>query len=35
MSNIVSPYKNIKQHTRIKLDPYHMNSNIRNNIKLV
>lgn len=35
MSNIVSPYKNIKQHTRIKLDPYHMNSDIRNNMKIV
>ena len=35
MSNIVSPYKNIKQHTRIKLDPYHMNSDIRNNMKTV
>ena len=35
MSNIVSPYKNIKQHTRIKLEPYHMNSDIRNNMKIV
>jgi len=35
MSKIVSPYKNIKQHTRISLEPYHMNSDIRNNMKLV
>jgi DNA-directed RNA polymerase subunit E'/Rpb7 len=35
MSKIVSPYKNIKQHTRISLEPYHMNSDIRNNMKLI
>jgi len=35
MSKIVSPYKNIKQHTRITLEPYHMNSDIRNNMKIV
>lgn len=35
MSNIVSPFKNIKQHTKIKLEPYHMNSDIRNWMKLV
>jgi hypothetical protein len=35
MSKIVSPYKNIKQHTRISLEPYYMNSDIRNNMKLV
>jgi len=35
MSKIVSPYKNIKQHTRISLEPYHMNSDIRNNMKIV
>jgi len=35
MSKIVSPYKNIKQHTRIALEPYHMNSDIKNNMKLV
>ena len=35
MSKIVSPYKNIKQHTRIALEPYHMNSDIRNNMKIV
>lgn len=29
------PYKNIKQHTRISLEPYHMNSDIRNNMKIV
>jgi len=33
MSTIVSPYKNIKQHTKISLEPYHMNSDIRNNMK--
>lgn len=33
MSNIVSPYKNIKQHTKIKLEPYHMNSDILGNMK--
>ena len=35
MSNISLPYKNIKQHTKIKLEPYHMNSDIRNWMKLV
>jgi len=35
MLKVVSPYKNIKQHTRIALEPYHMNSDIRNNMKLV
>ena len=35
MSKVVSPYKNIKQHTRISLEPYYMNSDIRNNMKLV
>jgi DNA-directed RNA polymerase subunit E'/Rpb7 len=35
MSKIVSPYKNIKQFTRIALEPYHMNSDIRNNMKIV
>lgn len=35
MSKIVSPFKNIKQHTRISLEPYHMNSDIRNNMKMV
>ena len=34
MSKLVSPYKNIKQYTRISLEPYHMNSDIRNNMKL-
>ena len=35
MLKVVSPYKNIKQHTRIALEPYHMNSDIRNNMKMV
>lgn len=30
---IVSPYRNIKQHTRISIDPYQMNSDIKNNMK--
>jgi DNA-directed RNA polymerase subunit E'/Rpb7 len=34
MSKIVSPFKNIKQHTKISLEPYHMNSDIRNNMKM-
>jgi len=33
MSKIVSPFKNIKQYTKISLEPYHMNSDIRNNMK--
>lgn len=32
---LVIPYKNIKQHTRISLDPYYMNSDIRNNMKMI
>ncbi len=32
---LVSPYRNIKQYTRVSLEPYHMNSDIRNNIKIV
>jgi len=34
-SKIVSPYRNIKQYTRISIEPYHMNSDIRNNMKIV
>jgi DNA-directed RNA polymerase subunit E'/Rpb7 len=34
MSKIVSPFKNIKQYTKISLEPYHMNSDIRNNMKI-
>ena len=30
---LVSPYKNIKQYTRISIEAFHMNSDIRNNIK--
>ena len=33
--NLVSPYRNIKQHTRISIEPYHMNSDIILNIKLI
>ena len=33
--NIVSPYRNIKQNTRIPIEPYHMNSDIILNIKLI
>lgn len=30
---IIVPYRNIKQYTRIAIEPYHMNSDIRNNMK--
>ena len=30
-----SPYRNIKQYTKISLEPYYMNSDIKNNIKTV
>jgi len=30
---IISPYRNIKQFTRISVEPYHMNSDILNNMK--
>jgi DNA-directed RNA polymerase subunit E'/Rpb7 len=33
--NLVSPYRNIKQYTRISIEPYHMNSDIILNIKLI
>ena len=32
---LISPYRNIKQYTRISIEPYHMNSDIKNNMKLV
>lgn len=32
---IVSPYRNIKQYTKISIEPYHMNSDIKNNMKFV
>lgn len=32
--NLVSPYKNIKQHTRIPIEPYQMNSDISLHLKL-
>ena len=31
---IVSPYKNIKQYTRISIEPHQMNSDIKNHMKL-
>ena len=33
--NIVSPYRNIKQFTRISIEPYHLNSDIILNMKLI
>jgi DNA-directed RNA polymerase subunit E'/Rpb7 len=30
-----SPYRNIKQYTRISIEPYQLNSDIKNNMKLV
>jgi DNA-directed RNA polymerase subunit E'/Rpb7 len=33
--NLVSPYRNIKQYTRISIEPYHMNSDIVLNLKLI
>ena len=35
MMKLVSPYRNIKQYTRILIEPYHMNSDIKNNMKIV
>lgn len=32
---LVSPYRNIKQNARISIEPYHMNSDIKNNIKII
>lgn len=32
---LVSPYRNIKQYTRISIEPYHMNSDIKNNMKII
>lgn len=32
---IVSPYRKIKQYTRISVEPYHMNSDIKNNMKII
>jgi DNA-directed RNA polymerase subunit E'/Rpb7 len=32
---IVSPYRKIKQYTRISVDSYHMNSDIKNNMKII
>ncbi len=32
---VVSPYRNIKQYTRVSIEPYYMNSDIKNNIKTV
>ena len=35
MSKLVSPYRNIKQYTRISVEPYNMNTDIRNNMKII
>ena len=35
MSKIVSPYRNIKQYTRISIEPFNMNSDIKNNMKII
>jgi DNA-directed RNA polymerase subunit E'/Rpb7 len=35
MSKLVSPYRNIKQYTRISIEPFMMNSDIKNNMKIV
>lgn len=32
---LVSPYRNIKQYTKISLEGYHLNSDIKNNMKIV
>jgi DNA-directed RNA polymerase subunit E'/Rpb7 len=32
---LVSPYHNIKQHTKILVEPFHMNSDILNNMKII
>ena len=32
---LISPYRNIKQTTNISLESYYLNSDIRNNIKIV
>ena len=32
---LVSPYRNIKQYTRISVESYHMNSDIKNNMKII
>jgi DNA-directed RNA polymerase subunit E'/Rpb7 len=32
---LTSPYRNIKQHTRISIEPYQLNSDIKNNMKIV
>ena len=35
MMNLSSPYRNIIQNTNISIEPYYMNSDIRNNMKIV
>ena len=32
---LVSPYRNIKQYTRISVEPYNMNSDIKNYMKII
>ena len=34
-TKLVSPYRNIKQYARISVEPYHMNSDIKNNMKII
>jgi len=34
-TKMVSPYRNIKQYARISVEPYHMNSDIKNNMKII
>jgi DNA-directed RNA polymerase subunit E'/Rpb7 len=35
MLKLVSPYRNIKQYTRISIEPFNMNSDIKNNMKII
>ena len=35
MIKITSPYRNMLQHTNISVEPYHMNSDILNNMKII
>ena len=35
MTTLVSPYKDINQYTKIKVQPHQLNSDIRNNMKLI
>lgn len=35
MMKLVSPYRNIKQYTKISIEPFNMNSDIKNNMKTI